>query len=297
MRKSLLFIPGNRENMLKKVGTVEADVIIFDLEDSVPFHEKDKGRSILAAFLKEYRNEGEIELAVRVNSSDVIWKKDIEATAKFDSVALYVIPKANKTIVEKVDQYISEMEYKNRRKSGDIKLIPLIESPEAVFAATEIARASERVTGMLLGAEDYTLKMNVERTVSGDEIFVARSLMAMSCNVAGVEAYDTPFVEINNLAGLEFDTNKGKSLGMTGKAAIHPKQIEIINQAYTPNPEEVERAKQIVEANEEFMNVGHGSFSLKGEMVDLAIVLRAKELLNNSATTKALQGKENKRNE
>ena len=281
MRRSLLFIPANRERMLQKSDNCDADVIIFDLEDSIPESDKESGRLILNNFLTNFQNINGKEIVVRINSSETLWKPDIVLTSSNNLVSTYMIPKANVKTIKEIDEYLSWIENENSKPKGSFSLIPLIETPQGIIDVYEIAKSSSRIIGMLFGAEDYATQMNISRSVTGEEILIARSIFAIACSAAGIEAYDTPFVDINNMSGLEFDTNKGRMLGMTGKAAIHPNHITIIHKVYTPKQSEIEKAMRIVKGNEIAKQNGQGSFSVDGEMIDLPVVLRAKKLLES----------------
>jgi len=270
MRRSLLFIPGNRENMLAKADDSEADVIVFDLEDSVAASDKENGRKVLSDFLRGFDNNAEKEIVVRINSEEGMWQKDISDTIFSEKVNGYMIPKATREKVRMIDSFIKESE---------IFLIPIIESPEGLLSAKDVANASSRIAGMLFGAEDYTTEMNIRRTTEGTEIQVARSLFAIICSASKIEAYDTPFVDFNYPRGLFRDTINGKCIGMTGKAAIHPKQVSTINKIYMPTKSEISKAKLIVKKSKELSLVGKGSFEIDGEMIDLPVITRAKKLL------------------
>lgn len=281
MRRSLLFIPGNREKMLNKAETCEADVIIFDLEDSVPENDKENGRQILKEFLTGFVNAAEKELIIRINACPYLWKKEIVELSSCNQISAFMIPKANVELLREMDLFLNEVEIKLEKPIGTFRLIPLIESPQSIIDVHNIATSSSRIMGMLFGAEDFVKQMNISRTVTGEEILVARSIFTMACSAAGIEAYDTPFTDINNMAGLEWDTNRGKSLGMTGKAAIHPNQISVIQKIFTPQESEIEKARRIIEGNEIAVQKGQGSFLIDNEMVDMPIVLRAKKLLDS----------------
>lgn len=273
MSRSLLFIPGHREKMLNKAGESQTDAVIFDLEDSVPAAEKDNGRAILAEFLHGFE-AGDKEVIVRVNQDKAIMSSDIEATLATRKVDGFMIPKATVESITWVDSMLACMDAEN------VYLVPMVESPMGLINAFEIASSSKRVKGMLFGAEDYTAEMGIKRTKTSEEIRVARNLFAIACHAAEVEAYDTPYVDTKDEEGLIADSEYAKSIGLTGRTAIHPRQIDAINTVYMPSDEEVQWAERVVQSNEEAKSKGLGAFSLDGQMIDLPVVLRAKKILD-----------------
>lgn len=276
MIKSLLFIPGNREKMLNKAEKSEADAVIFDLEDSIVESEKKRARMILSDFLYAFENNSSKKIIVRTNAERELLKDDIVSTVKSNMVDSYMIPKATVSMLEVIEELLEEL------PGGDnITLIPMIESPEGILDMRDIMKASPRITGALFGAEDYTTQMGLKRTVEGEEIVVARNLFAITCRASGIEAYDTPFVDVRNEDGLLRDAEKGKAMGMTGKAAIHPKQIETINRVYRYTEDEIRKARMIVKESEAAKEKGLGAFSLDGEMIDLPVIIRAQKLLES----------------
>lgn len=279
MQRSLLFIPGNRENMLRKAGSSAADAVIFDLEDSVAEDDKSSAREMLRDFLSSFGRTWKKQTIVRVNSSEEAWKKDLTAVADRSCVNGLMIPKATVSSIEAIDDYLRTIELKHDLPARRIKFIPMIESPKGLLDARQIAGASSRIIGMLFGAEDYTAEMGIERTEGGEEIYVARCVFAMACHSAGIEAYDTPFTNIKDLEALKRDAVAAKAVGMTGKAAIHPSHLETINGVFMPSPEEIRQALEILRENEIAKRNGKGSFSLDGKMVDSPVVSRAEKVL------------------
>lgn len=277
MWRSLQFVPASSEKFLGKANQSSADALIFDMEDSVQIDVKDDARVLLKSFLDTFANEKKAGIIIRINQVDVCGMQDLETFIKCGNVDAFMVPKANVENISIVDKFLNENEGDKR-----IGIIPLIETPEAVLNAFSVAKASDRVVGMLFGAEDYSASMGVARTVEGKEIFVARNLHAIACVAAGVEAYDTPFTSIKDEEGLRFDTQEGKRIGMTGKSAIHPSQAEVINDVYTPSEAEVAHALKIMEAKRVADAEGKGAFSVDGKMVDAPIIKKALKVLELS---------------
>jgi citrate lyase subunit beta/citryl-CoA lyase len=281
LRRSMLFIPGNSPNMIQNAGVLGADSVILDVEDAVSVEEKDSARILIKNALKEVKFYG-CELVVRVNSpSTEFGIKDLEELSAQKPDA-FMIPMATEEDIKKACSIIWEVEKKQGIEEGSIKLIPIAETAYAVENIGEIIKASKRVAAVLLGAEDLTADLEISRTKEGEEINYARNKIANICKAYKIQAIDTPFADVNDFKGLREDTIKGKSLGMTGKAAINPRQVDIIHEAYTPSAEEIIYAQNVIKAMEEAKKAGKGVFSFEGKMVDAPIILRAETVIKKA---------------
>lgn len=281
LRRSMLFIPGNHPGMLQNADIFGSDSVIFDLEDAVSLREKDSARNLVKHAIQSV-DFGETEVVVRVNPLDTEHgPEDIKAMVLASPDAL-MIPKATTEKLQEVDRMISELEESVPGGFSTISLIPIIESAAAVENINNILVATPRITAALLGAEDLTAEMGIQRTKAGEELTYARSRMATACCAASVDAIDTPFADTFDDEGLKADTRKGKSLGFTGKAAIHPAQIEGIHQVYAPSEEEIMEAERIISAMQKAEQEGKGAVALDGKMIDMPIILRAEKLLQQA---------------
>jgi len=284
---TLLFIPGNSPGMLKNAPVFGADCLILDLEDSVTPAEKDAARILVRHALPWLKTQG-TEVAVRINpfSEAFLGYEDMEEIA-LSPPDVIMLPKATKEEVQILSGLLDEIEKKKGLAETGIKIIPLVETAAAVVNMREIAGSSGRVAGLLLGAEDLTADLGVKRTRRGLEILYARSKMAMVCKAAGIAAIDTPFADIRDEAGLHYDAHTARALGMTGKAAIHPGQINVIRKAFTPDEEEIAYAARIISAMEEAEKESRGVLALDGRMLDAPAVAWAKQTLEKAkrATT------------
>jgi citrate lyase subunit beta/citryl-CoA lyase len=158
-------------------------------------------------------------------------------------------------------------------------LFVMLETPAAVLRAGDIATADAPVAGLLFGAEDFTAALGVERTTDGEELLFARGQIALAAAAARADAIDAVFTDLNDSDGLRRDCRRARGLGFRGKMAIHPKQIEIINETFTPAPAEVDRARRIIEAYDTARAAGHGVTTLEGKLVELPVVERARRVL------------------
>lgn len=285
MRRSMLFLPGNNPNMLINGNCLGADSVIFDLEDAVSPDEKDAAR-ILVRNTMRYMDFRGCEIIVRINSIDTpYWQKDIDAILPY-APGLILLPKTGSAAdVLAADAYICQTEEKLGMKTGTVGLMPLIETALGVENAFAIATASKRVKALFLGAEDLTADLQCKRTKEGREIEYARTRLVMAARAASVEVYDTPFTDVNDDEGIQIDATLAKSLGFSGKAAISPRHVDVINRVFSPTLMEIDYAYEVMEAIALAKRQGKGAIALHGKMIDAPIVARAQRII---ATAEAL---------
>ncbi|WP_373897489.1 HpcH/HpaI aldolase/citrate lyase family protein [Haloimpatiens sp. FM7315] len=274
LRRTMLFMPGNNPGMLQSAGILGADSIILDLEDAVSLTEKDSARILVREAIKNV-DYGEVEVVVRVNPLDTSFGPlDLDAIARVKPDVI-MVPKATEEQIKEVDLKLSEIEKEEGFEKESIKLFALIETAFGLETVYDVIKASKRVEGVLLGGEDLTSDFGVKRTKKGDEILYARNKVATACRAMKVDAIDTPFTDTNDYEGLELDTMKAKSLGMTGKSSINPRQIDTIHSVFAPTEDEIKHAIRVLEAKKEAESEGKGVFSLDGKMVDAPVINRA----------------------
>lgn len=290
--RSLIFVPGNRPDMLQKARSFHADVIVADLEDSVPPAEKVNAREIVKEMAPTLSGNGQ-KVVVRVNSLDTgLTRDEVSAVVGPHLYGVSVGKGESALDVEVWDRIISVAEGQAGLERGRIRLIPWIENSRSVMRATEMAAASARVVAVAFGAEDYTDDMGIQRTEEGGEVYFPRALVAVAARAAGVVALDSPYVRFRDPDGLRKDAELAMKLGFKGKFAIHPAQLDIINATFTPSPGDVDYARRVVEAWELAESAGRGSTSLDGNMIDVPVVKRARSLL---AMAEAIAERERRR--
>ena len=281
--RSLIFVPGNRANMLERALAFPADIIMVDLEDSVPPAEKAAARQLAAQWIPQLHQAGRRVMA-RVNALDTGLTG--EELAALISPQLYGVSvgKTNSAAdLRHIEGLITPWEHAAGLDYGQVKLIPWIESARAVVKVNEIAAMLFRTVALAFGAEDYTNDMGIPRTEDGAEVYLPRATIAIAARAAGIAALDGPYVAFRNPEGLARDAAVARKLGYTGKFAIHPAQIDAINAAFSPSPEEIAYARRVVAAWQEAEAAGRGSLALDGKMVDVPVVKRAQNLLAQAA--------------
>ena len=276
MRRSLLFIPSNNPAMLQNADIFGADSVIFDLEDAVNITEKDNARNLLYFYLNAHDNLP-MEVVVRINGLDTkYYQEDLEKVVS-DNIDTIMLPKATIEYVNELDKILTEIE--NRKQmSKKIKVLPIIELAISVLQVETIASLN-RVDGILLGAEDLTSDMEVVRTKQAQEIEYPRARVAMACKAYKIDAIDTPFTDVTDNEGLRIDASHAMQLGMNCKAAIHPNQLDTINEVFMPSSTQILWASRVMKANEDANAKGLGVFSLDGKMVDKPVLDRARKIL------------------
>jgi citrate lyase subunit beta/citryl-CoA lyase len=282
LRRSLLYVPGNMPSMLQNIHIFDCDGVIIDLEDAVPMSEKDAARHLVKQFLSNYTDRNK-ELLVRINPLDSRWGyEDLKVVlpALPDGIRL---PKADTPeIVERLDTLLTEFEEELDLEIGRFGVLPSLESARAVINAVGIANSSKRIFALAFGAEDYTASMEIERTKGGEELFNARTQVLWAAKSAGIQAIDTIFADVGDMAGLRAETELAKRLGYTGKCLVNPRQIEVVHDVFAPKKEEVDYALQVIEAIQRARLLGTGVISLGGKMVDAPVVKRAARVLRTA---------------
>ena len=274
LRRSMLFMPGNNPGMLQDAAILGADSVILDLEDAVSLTEKDSARILVREAIKTI-DYSQVEVVVRVNPLVTEFgPHDVDVIARVKPDTL-MIPKANEEEIKLVDKMLDQIETEEGYLAGSIKLIALIETALGLENVYNVIQASKRMVGVLLGGEDLTSDLGIQRTKEGEEIFYARNKVATACRALKVDSIDTPFTDTNDYEGLAKDTAKAKSLGLTGKSAINPRQIEIIHSVFAPTDAELKHALRVLDAMEEAEKEGKGVCSLDGKMIDAPVINRA----------------------
>lgn len=279
LKRTSLYASGASPVNLLQARFYNEDCLVYDLEDSVPLAEKDAARHLVYNLIKYQRPAGKYVI-VRVNGiySEYI-DEDLEAAVRCRPDAIRIPKVEYAKEVKRIDERISEIEEAAGIEHGSIELWCNIESYLGVLNAQEIATASERVVALALGAEDFTASMRSTRTKAGAEIFYARNAVLMACRFAGVEAVDAVFSDINDIEGLKNDVALTKNLGFDGKTVVHPRQIDVVNAAFTPSAKEIRYAKRVLEAVEEGKREHKGAVTLDGGMIDKPMELRARTTL------------------
>ena len=275
LKRTGLYAAGSTPvNMIQAVFYNE-DMLIYDLEDSVPATEKDAARLLVYQMLKEHRPKDKY-VVIRVNGiySDYL-EDDLQAAVRANPDCIRIPKVEYAREVQAISRRIAEIEAEVGLEVGKIELICNIESYMGVLNAGEIAKADPRVVALAAAAEDLPASLKAQRTKKGLEMFYSRNAILMACRAAGVDALDIVFSDINDEEGLREDTALAKNLGFDGKTVVHPRQIDIVNSYFTPSTKEIKYALRVLAAVEKGKQEGKGAVTLDGGMIDKPMELRA----------------------
>ena len=278
--RSMLFIPGNNPGMLTSADNLDSDAIIIDLEDAVSIKEKDSARDLVKSALETISYENTL-LTVRVNPVDsIFFKEDMHMILK-SPVNNIILPKASVESVSEFLKFLSDYEISQSRKE-DIRLFLLVESAMGISFLEETIKLSDKIEGLLLGGEDFSLDMGVKRRSDSKELLYARYKIATLARAFNLNAIDTPFTDIDNIIGLKEDIENVKMMGFNGKLIVGPRQVDIVNKSFSPSLDEIDQAILIKNLAEENEKNGRGVFSFKGKMVDKPVIDRAYKLIEDA---------------
>jgi citrate lyase subunit beta/citryl-CoA lyase len=280
--RSLLFIPGNKDSMLAKAEGFRPDVLVPDMEDSVPDGEKAAARETIARWLPKLAT-GPALLLPRVNALRTEWFAADLAAAVVPGVWGITIGKLDSADdVLAIERAMATAERAADLAAGSLRLVPWIETALGVVNAYAIASASPRIAAVAFGGEDLANDMGIERLDDESNVRYARSAICTAARAAGVLALDTPWFRFRDDAALRASSLDAKRLGFKGRFAIHPAQIDTINKCFAPSAAEIEEAERIVAAFAEAERHGRGSTSLDGRVIDVPVVKRARALLKQA---------------
>jgi len=276
--RSLVFVPGNNPRFLEKAKSLPADIVCFDLEDSVPDKEKKKARILIKNTLKQ-RKKDFADIFVRTNSPESgMVEADLKEIVQ-KGIDGIVIPKVNSVKeLKKIEKTISSLEKK--RKIKGIRLMPSIESPLGVVNCYEIASSSKRIDALVFGIFDLLNDMGIEYTKGNQRgAKYSRYKIPVAATAAGVAAIDGIWQDLKDKNGFTKDCQVGKSLGYVGKSVIHPDQIQTVHKIFHPNKTEIKWAKKVCSVYEKSTKKGKGATVVEGKMIDEVHYKRAKALL------------------
>ena len=280
--RSLVFVPGNNPRFLEKAKSLPADIVCFDLEDSVPDKEKKKARVLIKNILKQrskYSLEGPDGVFVRTNSPESgLVEADLKEIVQ-KGINGIVIPKVNSAKeLKKIEKTISSLEKK--RKIKGIRLIPSIESALGVVNCYEIVSSSKRIEAVVFGIFDLLNDMGIEYTKGNPRgAKYSRYKVPVAATAAGVAAIDGIWQDLKDKNGFTEDCQVGRSLGYVGKSVIHPDQIKTVHKIFHPSKPEIAWAKKVCSVYKKSTKKGKGATVVEGKMIDEVHYKRAKALL------------------
>jgi len=288
--RSLLYVPVNVEKFIDKAHTRGADVLQLDLEDAVPPAEKEKARTLVEKNAARVRRGG-ADVVVRINQPIALAVRDIEHSICPDVDGIAITKADSASHVRLLDQLVTELEIKRGMKVGHTKFLVMIETADAFSRIDEIPRASTRTVGMLIGGEDFALDLNAQ---PDDEVLLApKARMIIAARAAGVMplGFIGTVADFSDWDKFRLMVRRARRFGFDGAGCIHPGQVKIVNEEYSPSEEEVTYARKVIQMDKEAQAAGRGSFQIEGKMIDIPVVVRAERLIKRYEAIKAREAK------
>ena len=283
--RSMMFVPGHNDKIMSKALKSNADALILDLEDSVrPYENKSKARELI----RSYASNGAFtncnkKIFVRINDRDTdLTLVDLEAIT-VDGIDAILMPKVyNKEDICYVDFLLEAIEHKKHLKLGSVKIAALIETAAAVLNVQEICKASERVIAVTFGCEDFIADLEGYHDKEHESIYTPRSLISLGARAVGVIPIDTVHIDVHNLEDLEVMLKTGRKFGFEGQLVLHPKELPLVHQYYTPSEKEVLDAKAMLDLYKQAEKENRGVAVFNGKFVGPPMVIAAEKTLKRS---------------
>ena len=279
LMRSLMFVPAHNQKLLDSAVRRDADVLLLDIEDSVPYPEKQKSRNKIKEFAKRTDLNGKL-LFPRVNDreSGELLKDAYQLT--IDGIHGFMYPKATKgEDIYFFGKLLETIEYEKGYPIGTFKIIPLIETAGAIINIKDICSACTRVIAVAFGCEDYVTDLQGKHDAEGVSIMTARSLISIGARSCGILPIDTVHIKVHDLEDLERNLIIGKNLGFEGMLVLNPKELPLVHQYYSPTETEISWAKEMIQLAEEAQKDGKGVAVKDNKFIGPPMVKMAKNIL------------------
>ncbi|MEO7839296.1 MAG: CoA ester lyase [Anaerolineales bacterium] len=285
-RRALLYMPGDDRRKIEKATTLGVDSICMDMEDGVAANKKAEARAIIALAMKEL-DFGDSERCIRINGiGSGLEKRDLVAALATNPDAIVVpkieTPEQVKWVSERIESY----ELSSNLNIGAIRLLIGVETAKGILNLKEIAESDKRLEAIIFGAEDYAASVGATRTKEATEVLYARSAVVTACAANDLQAIDMVYIDFKNKEGLRVEAEQGAGFGFSGKQVIHPNQVSVAQEAFTPSDSAIEYAKRIVESFESSQKEGKGAYALDGKMIDMPLLKNAQKVLDRANAAK-----------
>ncbi|HSO12168.1 MAG TPA: CoA ester lyase [Anaerolineales bacterium] len=287
-RRALLYMPGDDRRKIEKATTLGVDCICMDMEDGTAVNRKAEARAVIAQAMKDL-DFGSSERCIRINSIGSGFEKDDLASALAARPDSIVVPKMETDEqVKWVSEQIESYELSNKLKLGSIRLLIGVETAKGILNLREIAQADKRLEAIIFGAEDYAASVGATRTKEGIEVLYARSAVIAACAANDLQAIDMVYIDFKDIEGLRVEAEAGARLGFSGKQVIHPNQVPVTQEAFTPSDSAIAYAKRVVESFESSQKEGKGAYALDGKMIDMPLLKNAQKVLDRAKAARKL---------
>ena len=281
-RRALLYMPGDDRRKIEKATTLGVDCICMDMEDGVAVTRKTEARAVIAQAMKELIF-GESERCIRINSiGSGLEAFDLAAALAADPDTI-VVPKIESAEqVKWVSKHMERYEQSSNQDVGSVRLLVGVETAKGILNLKEIAEADKRLEAMIFGAEDYAASIGARRTKEATEVLYARQAVVAACAANDLQAIDMVFIDFRDEEGLRAEAEQGAGFGFSGKQIIHPNQVAVVQEAFTPSEEAIRYAVRVIETFEESQHQGIGAYALDGKMIDMPLLKNAQKVLDRA---------------
>ncbi len=287
-RRALLYMPGDDRRKIEKATALGVDSICMDMEDGTAVSKKAEARAVISQAMKEL-DFGRSERCIRINSIGSGYEKDDLASALAAQPDAIVVPKIETAEqVRWVSEQIESYELSNNLNPGSIRLLIGVETAKGILNLPEIASADKRLEAVIFGAEDYAASVGATRTKEATEVLYARSAVVAACAANDLQAIDMVYIDFKDSEGLRSEAEQGAGLGFSGKQVIHPNQVPVAQEAFTPSDEAIAYAKRVVESFESSQREGRGAYALDGKMIDMPLLKNAQKVLDRARAARKL---------
>jgi citrate lyase beta subunit len=275
-------MPGDDRRKIEKSTTLGVDCVCMDMEDGVAISHKTDARAVIAQAMKDL-DFGKSERCIRINSFGSGFEKFDLAAAVATNPDAVVVPKIETAAqVRLISEYIETYEHSSRMDRGRIGLLVGVETARGVLNLKEIAEADRRLEAIIFGAEDYAASIGATRTKEATEVLYARSAVVTACAANELQAIDMVYIDFRDAEGLRAESEQAAGLGFSGKQIIHPSQVEVVQEAFTPSDAAIEYAQRVVATFAASQKEGKGAFALDGKMIDMPLLKNAQKVLDRA---------------
>ena len=275
-------MPGDDRRKIEKATTLRVDSICMDMEDGVAMNKKAEARAVIAQAMKEL-DFGTSERCIRINSVGSGMEKYDLAAALTTNPDAIVVPKIESAEqVKWVSDHIETHELSSNKNIGTVRLLVGVETAKGILNLKEIAESDKRLEAIIFGGEDYAASVGAVRTKAAIELLYARQATVTACAAYDLQAIDIVFIDFKDTEGLRAEAEQGAGFGFSGKQIIHPNQVSVVQEAFTPSDDAVEYARRIVESFESSQREGKGAYALDGKMIDMPLLKNAQKVLERA---------------
>ncbi|XP_029112515.1 citramalyl-CoA lyase, mitochondrial [Scleropages formosus] len=292
-RRAVLYVPGNDERKLRKLASLRADCAVLDCEDGVAINKKDEARETIARVLPEL-DLGRTEKCVRINSvSSGLWERDLEVLLRCDPLpTALMLPKVED--VSEVQLFMDRFRHhmSGRSPAEPIRLVTFVETAAGLLnfkaVCEEVRRLGPEVgllhDAVVFGSDDFCASIGAARTGDARELLYARQKVVVTTKAFGLQAIDLVYIDYRDEEGLRRQAREGALMGFTGKQVIHPNQIKVVQEEFSPSPERVKWAQDLIAAFAEHQKLGKGAFTFQGSMIDMPLLKQAQNIVTLAAS-------------